>query len=335
MADARSASADAAPGTLDPTARFARSGQSRVWPGLRRALGLAFFLAVAALLALQARRIDWLQVAGALRALPMASVWRAALLAAASFALYSGFELLGRAYTRHGLGVWPVVRTAFVSYAFNLNLGSLVGGVATRLRLYSRLGLPLPTITRVLAISLLTNWMGYFALAGLLFMALPPELPGDWGIRAAQLRLAGAGLLLVALAYGAACVAWPRRMLAWRGRRLELPSARMAALQLAMGAANWLLMAGILVVLLQQQVPFSLVASALLVAAVAGVVTHIPANLGVLEAIFVAMLGHRMAAPDVLAALVAYRVVYYLAPLALAAALYGGLEWQGRAGVKA
>jgi hypothetical protein len=29
----------------------------------------------------------------------------------------------------------------FISYAFNLNLGSLVGGVAFRYRLYSRLGL--------------------------------------------------------------------------------------------------------------------------------------------------------------------------------------------------
>jgi uncharacterized membrane protein YbhN (UPF0104 family) len=97
-----------------------------------------------------------------------------------------------------------------------------------------------------------------------------------------------------------------------------------------MGAGNWLLMSGVLYILLQRRIEFPLVASTLLLAAVAGIITHIPANLGILEAVSVAMLSHKMPQHEVLAAIVAYRVVYYLGPLAVAAAVYFLME----AGIK-
>ena len=40
----------------------------------------------------------------------------------------------------HQLGTPAVLATTFISYAFNLNFGSLVGGLAFRFRLYSRQG---------------------------------------------------------------------------------------------------------------------------------------------------------------------------------------------------
>lgn len=49
--------------------------------------------------------------------------------------------------------------------------------------------------------------------------------------------------------------------------------------------------------------------------------THVPAGLGVLEAVFVALLAHRVPQGELLAALLAYRAIY-LAPLAIAAALF-------------
>jgi uncharacterized membrane protein YbhN (UPF0104 family) len=83
----------------------------------------------------------------------------------------------------------------FTSYAFNLNLGSLVGGVAFRFRLYSRLGLKPGAITRIMSISMLANWMGYVLLAGLVFSLHPPTLPLDWPVTTLHLRLAGLALL--------------------------------------------------------------------------------------------------------------------------------------------
>ena len=89
-------------------------------------------------------------------------------------------------------------------------------------------------------------------------------------------------------------------------------------------------MSGILYILLQHRIEFPLVASVLLLAAVAGVITHIPGNLGVLEAVFVALLAHRMPQHEVLAAIVAYRVVYYLVPLGVGTAVYLVMEARAR-----
>ena len=91
-------------------------------------------------------------------------------LATLSHGLYSTYDLIGRHQTGHRVPAREVIGVGLVSYAFNLNLGSLIGGVAFRYRLYSRLGLDAPTITRVLGLSLLTNWLGYLFVAGVVFL---------------------------------------------------------------------------------------------------------------------------------------------------------------------
>lgn len=296
------------------------------WPWLKRGATTVFFGLVAWLLITQARTIDWQEVLTSLQAYPLSVAGIAVLLAAASFTLYSCFDLLGRRYTGHTLSTPTVMTVTFVSYVFNLNLGSLVGGVAFRYRLYSRLGLKTGLITRVMSFSMLTNWIGYLLLGGLVFSIMPPALPDSWPISSTHLRLVGIVLVLIAAGYLALCAFSRQRELTIRGHDIVLPSARLAALQLLMGASNWLIMSGIIFVLLQQRIEFPAVVSVLLLAAVAGVITHVPAGLGVLEAVFVALLSHQMPQPAILAALVAYRVVYYLAPLCIAAVVYLVME---------
>jgi glycosyltransferase 2 family protein len=297
------------------------------WPWLKRGVTALFFIAVASLLVSQARTIEWGQVLASLQRYPLRVLAGALALAVLSFTFYSCFDLLGRRYTGHTLGTGSVMGVTFISYAFNLNLGSLVGGVAFRYRLYSRLGLRAGLITRVMTLSMLTNWMGYLLLGGLVFSLLPPTgLPASWKIDSAQLRYVGLALMVVAGGYLALCAFSRQRTLQWRGHAIELPSLPMASLQLLMGAGNWLVMSGIVFVLLQQRIEFSAVVGVLLLAAIAGVITHIPAGLGVLEAVFVALLSHQMPRHELLAALVAYRVIYYLLPLTLASALYFVME---------
>lgn len=304
--------------------------EKRWWTWLKRGATLVFFALVAGLLVSQARTIDWSQVLTSLEDYPITAAWGAVVLALASFTLYSCFDLLGRHYIGHTLRTPTVMLVTFVSYAFNLNLGSLVGGVAFRYRLYSRLGLRTGAITRIMSLSMLTNWMGYLLLAGLVFSLKPPTLPPGWPLTSGHLRLIGCVLLAVAAGYLAFCALSRRRTLGLRGHEIELPSLRLAALQLVMGAGNWLLMSSIIYILLQHRIEFSAVVSVLLLAAIAGVITHIPAGLGVLEAVFVALLSHLMPMAELLAALVAYRVVYYLVPLGVAAAAYLVMEAKAR-----
>lgn len=307
------------------------AARPRAWPWVVRGLTLAFFTLLIWLLIERARGLDWAQVGAALRGYDATLLLLAAALAAASHGLYSCFDLFGRHYTGHRLATARVMCTAFVSYAFNLNLGALIGGVGFRYRLYSRYGLPAGQITRVLGLSMVTNWLGYLLLAGLLFAAGGVALPEHFRLGAAALRAVGAALLLVLLAYFWFCAFSRRREWRLRELRVQLPSLRVAALQLALSVTNWLLIAAVLYVLLDAAVPFALLLGVLLIAAIAGVITHVPAGLGVIEAVFLALLGERLAQADLLAALLAYRAIYYLAPLALATLAYLRLEARARA----
>jgi uncharacterized membrane protein YbhN (UPF0104 family) len=300
------------------------------WPWFKRGATLVFFGLVAWLLVAQGRAIDWPEVFAALRAYPPALLLGALALGALSLGLYSCFDLLGRHYTGHTLRTSTVMLVTFISYVFNLNLGSLVGGVAFRYRLYSRLKLDTATITRVLTLSMLTNWIGYLFLGGLVFGFYTPELPPGWKIGSGGLQILGFVLLATSLAYLLLCALSRQRSFTLRGHRLELPSGRLALLQIAMGAANWLIMSGLVFLLLQQKIAFPTVAGVLLVAAVAGVIAHVPAGLGVLEAVFVALLSHQMPTHQLLAALVAYRVIYYLVPLVIATVAYLVTEARAR-----
>jgi uncharacterized membrane protein YbhN (UPF0104 family) len=300
------------------------------WPWARRALGFAFMVLVIGLLVKYARGIDWREVKDSVLELPRLVLLQAGALCAASHLLYSCFDLLGRRYTQHGLPAPQVMQVNFISYAFNLNFGSLIGGVAFRYRLYSRLGLNYATVTRVLTLSMLTNWLGYLLLAGIVFTVSPLELPPHWKMDSHGLQLLGIALLSAALAYLLLCGWSKKRSWTLRGHEVFLPRPRMALLQLAMSCANWMLMAGAVYLLLQGKVVYSQVLAVLLIAAVAGVITHVPAGLGVLEAVFVALLSHKVPDGQLIGALLGYRALYYIVPLLVAALLYLTVEVRAR-----
>jgi uncharacterized membrane protein YbhN (UPF0104 family) len=275
-----------------------------------------------------ARTIAWQDVREALAATPAPTLVAAGVMAAMSHAIYSSFDLLGRAYTGHRLRAVQVLGITFISYAFNLTLGALVGGVALRLRLYTRQGLSALTITRGCIFSIVTNWFGFLVLAGTVFALAPP--PVGAGVSGPALRAVGLGLLVMAGGYVTLCLRTRRRRLRLFRNAFELPGPRLVALQLALSCAHWASMGGVLYLLLQARLDYLLVLGVLLVAAIAGVLTHIPAGLGVLEAVFLTLLSDAVPAHVLLAALLAYRAIYYLVPFLLAATLYGVIEARGR-----
>lgn len=311
---------------IGPPAVATRTAGARWWPWLKRGLVLVFLAVVLVLLVRQARGIEWVEVLQGLRALPLPVLFAAAGLALASHLLYACFDLLGRHYARHNLATLTVMAITFVSYAFNLSMGSLVGGVGFRYRLYARFGLSAARTTRIVTMSMLTNWIGYLLLAGLMFSLFPPTLPEHWEIDPTTLPIAGAVMLTLPVAYLLWCAVSKRRSWTIRGHHVDLPTLRLALLQMAMSCANWLIMAGVVYVLLQQRIEFPLVLGTLLAGAVAGVLAHVPAGLGVLEAVFVALLSDYAPAPTLLAAVLAYRALYYLVPLIIAVGVYVLLE---------
>jgi len=281
---------------------------------------------VAYLIIKHARTIEWGEVLGTLKERSLLALWPALLLALCSHSLYGCFDLLGRYLVKHTLRVWQVVSVTMISYAFNLNFGSLVGGVAFRYRLYSRLGLDGNTITRVVATSMATNWLGYMLVAGLIFWFHPLVLPPSWAMDTAQLHLLGLPLVGAVLVYLVLCALRGGKTFTIRGHEVALPSLPFGLLQLLMSCANWMIMGVVIYVLLEQKIAYVDVLSVLLIAAIAGVITHVPAGLGVIEAVFVALLSHRMPSSELLAGLLLYRTLYYFIPLGLALIAYLMME---------
>lgn len=300
------------------------------WRWFKRLAPWALAVAVLALVAQQARAVEWSAVWAALRALSTLHLAAAVALAAAGYAVYAAFDLVGRHLTGHTLSVPRTLGTAAICYVFNLNFGALVGGFAMRLRLYTRQGLDAPTVAKVIGLSMVTNWLGYLWLGGVVLMWSPPPLPPAWSLGEGVLR--GAGVLMIALScsYIALCAASRRRTLRWRDHTLILPGGGLALLQALTGAASWMLMGAIIWLLFDGRIAYPVALGALLIAAVAGVITHVPAGLGVLEAVFVTVLAARLPATEILAVVLAYRAVYYLLPLALALPAYAWTEAMAR-----
>ncbi|MES2818200.1 MAG: lysylphosphatidylglycerol synthase domain-containing protein [Pseudomonadota bacterium] len=296
------------------------------WQLAKRVLTLAFFILVTVLLVMLAKKLDWQEVLTTLRQYQLSTLLLATAITALSYLVYSSFDVLGRRYSGHNLPVRQIMPVTFVCYAFNLNLGAWVGGFALRYRLYSRLGLKTGTITQILSLSLVTNWLGYMLLAGVLFVLGLVDLPRSWNIGSQGLRVLGATLLIVSVGYLLLCALSKKRVWRLRGHEFTLPSGRLALTQGLLGASNWALMATIIYLLLGQRIDYPLVLGALLASSIAGAVTHIPAGLGVLEAVFVALLQDEVGKSSLLAALIAYRILYYLLPLAAAALVYLVLE---------
>jgi uncharacterized membrane protein YbhN (UPF0104 family) len=309
-------------------------GWRAAWPAVRNAGIGIFFVFVVALLVWQARRIAWGDVVDALHSYRAPTLLAAFALACVGHLIYSTYDLIGRHVVGHALPARKVMRIAFVAYAFNLSLGMLLGGVAMRVRQYARLGIRSVAIARIVALSLVTNWSGYLCLAGIAFSLDLVDLPDTWRFDGRALQIAGFVLVGLSVAYVVLCHAAGDRCWSVRGHEVTLPSAPVAAWQIAVSTANWATMAAIVWVLIRPLAPhppsYGAVVVTLLLGAIAGVLAKVPGGLGVIEAVFVALLGHRVPEHGLLAALLTYRALYYLLPLATAALLTLGLEARAR-----
>ncbi len=288
---------------------------------------MLFFIAVVVLLVVYARKVNWEDVYDVIVNYNRFVVLTAAGLVVLSYLVYGCYDLIGRAYCGHKLAKRQVMLVSFICYAFNLTLSTWVGGVAMRYRLYSRLGLDSATITRIFSLSIATNWLGYILLAGVVFSAGMVSIPSGWFIGETTLRLIGVVLLVLVAIYLWACAFSKQRRWTVKGQTLQLPSLRMALLQFGVSCANWMVMGAIIWLLLGRDVGYPMVLGVLLISSIAGVIIHIPAGIGVLEAVFLALLsGQHASHGTIIAALLAYRVLYFILPLLLALVLYLVLE---------
>lgn len=304
------------------------------WRGYARgpgtALTVGFLLLGAALLWNSLRAVDWPAMADAMRRMPLDGLAAAALLSAASYAVYCAFDLLGRHTTGHTLDRGRVLAIGFVSHAAALSLGPAGAGVRFRLALHH--GLPAHLVAALWLFNVATNWLGFMVVAGVALATQQLSVPAAWGFGRDALQGLGVALLAAVAVYLALCRFGHALALTVRGVEFRLPTWPVAALQCGLSALNWCLIAGVIHQLLDQRVPFVQVLGAVLASALALAIVDVPAGLGVTETVFLALLGSQLASADLLAALMTYRAIYFVAPLLLACGVFGALEWDAHAG---
>lgn len=296
-----------APEACVPTPAWRRHGM--------RVLGIALVALMIWLLVQIVRETDWNAVLAALRRRPAPMLVLIAAAALTSHAVYGLLDVLGARALQLRLPPWRVWLTATSSYACNLNFGSLVGAAALRFRLYGRQGVAAADVSRLIALSMASNWLGFLLLLASLPLWSAPRALSRWTGSSLAFALSLAAGCMVGL-YFYACA----RRLRWqlRGYDWQFPHWHLAFAQVAVGAVNWALMAALLWLCLDRLAAYDQTLAALLVAAIAGAVTHVPGGWGVLDFIIVRSLAASADAHLLVAGVVVYRAAYYLLPLLLA-----------------
>ncbi len=234
-------------------------------------------------------------------------------------------------YLKKELPVRRVMAGAILGYAMSNVFGWILGGTAVRYRLYRRWGFTPVEIVAFVTILSITFWLGMFLLAGLAFALMPVQLPEAfrgalffdhhiWG----WIFLGIVGLYLLATAL-------IRKPIPWRSFRYALPPLQLSLLQLIVSAGDFVLTSAVLYVVIPPDltgpdaVNFSTVLVSYLTAMILVVVTHVPGGIGVLEATLVGVFPEDSRAA-IVAAVIMFRLVYYIIPAIFAGGLWAWLE---------
>ncbi len=256
------------------------------------------------------------EVEAGLAAIPRRWVLAAALVTALDYLLLSGYDLLALRYVQQRLPLGRVVFTSFVAYAFGNNVGlALLSSGSVRVRLYSQWGLPPGDIARVVAFTAVQLWAGLLPLLGVALLSGAGPLPP------AAARVVG--VLALAIVAGYLALAHRGRELSIRGFTVKPPSLPLALAQVAVSAADWALAALVLWLLLPQgaAMSFPQLLALFIAAQVGGLASQIPGGVGVFDSIVVAALTPSVTPAEALSCVVAYRLIYYLAPFLAAFAM--------------
>jgi phosphatidylglycerol lysyltransferase len=263
-----------------------------------------------------------------LASIPLRDRLAAVALTIAGYGALTAYDALAFRWIRNALSYPRIAVASFVGFVFSHNIGlSFFGGNAVRYRILTTFGVGASDVGRVVTFNLLTFWLGFLGLGGITLMLDPITLPASLHLPFPTSRPIGA-FLLAGLAIYLAASQIRRTPLRLGGLEVSLPRLPWTLAQVTVSMIDWALAAGVLYVLLPPATGFSfgIVLGAYLIAQVVALVSHVPGGLGVFEGVMVVLLRPYLPAHTVLGSVIAYRLVYYLAPLVFAVLLFGGHE---------
>jgi len=305
-------------------------GKDRIGAWLPPALAALLFAAAVAVFHHELQRVHYREVRDALAALPVDHVLRALVFTAANYLVLSCYDQLAFRHIGRRLARWRIGLTASISYALSNSIGfAVLSGTAVRHRFYSRWGVPVGDLARIVVFNSTTYWLGLLALAGGSLVFVPQAYLGG-GFAQTGVRWLGGLCLVLAAAY--LVLSWVRRApFHVRGFEMRVPAPPLALAQLLVSMADWALAAAVLHALLPEDGPsYGVLLGAFLAAQVLGLVSHVPGGLGVFEGTMLLLLAPYLPADRIVAALLLYRLIYYVIPLTLALLSVLGDELRNR-----
>ena len=266
----------------------------------------------------QLQDFSWLRLAGA------------AVLTLLNYLALGGYEWLALRYARHPVRYRQLFSASLVANALGSTFNAAgLSSSAARYRFYTAWGLTAVQTAKVIVFYSVTFVIGLCGITSAALFLHPEllsgsSLPGFLSSPYLPLFLA-----IPVPAYLILCSVFknPVRMGHWEFRP---PRIKIALTQMALAAFDWLLAAGVLFFLLEfpKGTPFLPFLSLFLLAQIAGLLSQIPAGLGVLEAVIVTTLSGKIPADSLVISLVFYRIIYYLLPLLAATVVLGIHEYR-------
>ena len=248
----------------------------------------------------------------------------ALLLSGVSFLLMGVVEWLGVRWAGARIPWGPVLAASFLANAIAHSVGAnlLVSG-AVRARLYDRYGVSLTQVAATTLFGGVSFAVGLAALGGTGLVFSSTQQLAATAIPLTLARGLGAALLVFATGYVVLCGVRRAPLTVFR-HSFALPSAGDAAAQIVVGVVDNGVAAAIIWLLLPAgAVHYQTFVGAYAVAAVAGLISTVPAGAGVFEGSISTLLPNVDAAP-LAAAFVGYRLAYYLLPLIIACLALAG-----------
>jgi len=306
---------------------------------LKAVLGIAASVTIASLagyvLYRTFQRISLADVLREMREVPAAHLLLAACCTALAFTSLALYEIVSVRYVKHSLGRARPFVTALVAFPLGHAVGqALLSGGALRYRMYTPAGF---SATEVGATVLLANMPYGLAFSLLLDLALllgAERLSPLFRVEAHWLFALGVVGVLKDVAYVIVILRRkaPIRLGGWR---VPLPTPRMTALQYVVGLVDVLLIASVLYLLLPDSATLAFLPflGVYLASVLVGVLSHVPAGLGVLESMLLLLLPH-VPPEELLAAVLLYRVIYEVVPLLVALSIWGVYELTAHDGAR-
>jgi phosphatidylglycerol lysyltransferase len=274
--------------------------------------------------------LDFGEVWRALAKLPRERLVLAALLTAANYAWLSLYDAVALSYLGKSLRPRQILLTSFVATAFGHNIGpSFASGGSVRYRYYSEQGLTVRDVASLVSFIAVTFVVGFAWVGGSVLLTTPAELKFGAALSPLLLRTVGGVLLVLGASYLVLCRV--RRKIRLRGSAVDVPSPRLALVQIAVAGGDWFVMAAILSLFLPPgALHYSEVLHTLVVSQVAAMLSQVPGGVGVFESLVLSALGPHVPAAGLVGALVAYRVLYFFVPFVVSILILAGGEVRRR-----